>query len=821
MKPTITLIFIFAVIFTTTTVNSLGIASTTAITYNTSTICGIVASKPHQYIQCYQNKKLIPIVLPNVSFQSISGGRSFFCGLRSNGLSFYCWDTRTLKSFLEPRRLYYSENVQLSDVAVGDDQVCARELHSGIVRCWRGYGGNNGVEFPSPDESFRFRTVTCGSSFCCGILKVNNTVFCWGENGENGVENLIQKQFTNLSMSTLVSGVSHVCGLNLNGVLICKGKNNNNDDSGKLNVPLNSSSVFSALALGENFTCGIRIKNGLVQCWGGDFGSDFDSDNVNNHVMKSVSFESIVAGLDFVCGLTTRDLSLICWGNPNWYSKHHFKNDVYVPLGMILPGPCVKDDSCNSCGVYPNSDFLCHGFGSICYQCRTELPIAVQLPPPLSTSSSSPNKQPSLDNEEKGTRGWKLMTFLIIGSVGAFAGLCTILYFVMIGSRRLLRSKIDNSVQPTSSESDDAYVDIAPMQNVGTINNNGTSTLRSFSSKRHSSGRLRSGSSSKQLDRTESFSFWELIAACNNFSMENKIGSGSFGCVYKGRLFDGREVAIKRGDTCLRKKKFQEKETAFDSELTLLSRLHHKHLVRLIGFCEENDERLLVYEYMSNGSLHDHLHDKNNVEKNSSIMNSWKMRIKVALDAARGIEYIHNYAVPPIIHRDIKSSNILIDSNWNARVSDFGLSLIWQETEQELMSNIQAVGTVGYIDPEYYVLNVLTTKSDVYGLGVVMLELLTGKRAVFKNEGESDPIGVVEYAGGKIGTGEVWNLLDHRVGIPEVNEVESVEIMAYTAMHCVNLEGKDRPNMVDIVANLERALAFLEGSPGSFSMSSL
>ncbi|XP_050881010.1 putative serine/threonine-protein kinase-like protein CCR3 [Lathyrus oleraceus] len=803
-----TLIFILAVCFTITTANTLGTGSTTAITSNTSTICGIVAGKPHKYIQCYQNGKLIPIFLPNVSFQSISGGRSFFCGLRSNGLSLHCWDTRTPTSFLRPKRLYHSEKVQLSDVAVGDDHVCARELHSGMVKCWRGYGG---VEFPSPDESFRFRGVTCGYGFCCGILKVSNRVFCWGVNGKKGVENLIQKQFENLTMSTLVSGVSHVCGLTtLDGVLVCKGKNNNND-SGKLNVPLNSGYVFSGLALGENFTCAIRIKNGFVQCWGDDFDSDDD-------VMQGVSFESIVAGLDFVCGLTTRNLSLICWGNLNWYSKPHLISDVYVPLGMILPSPCVVSDSCSSCGVYPNSDFLCHGFGTICYQCQTEFPFAVQLPPPMILPK---NNQSYVDDGEKGLKGWKLMTFLIIGSVGAFAGLCTILYFLMIGARKLVTAKIDNSVQPTSSESDDddAYVDIAPSHNNGTTIT--TTALRSFSSKRHSSSRLRSGSSSKQLDRTESFTFWELVSASDNFSVENKIGAGSFGCVYKGRLLDGREVAIKRGDTtCAKKKKFQEKETSFDSEITLLSRLHHKHLVRLIGFCEENDERLLVYEYMSNGSLHDHLHDKSNVEKNSSIMNSWKMRIKVALDAARGIEYIHNYAVPLIIHRDIKSSNILLDSKWNARVSDFGLSLIWQETELELMSDTKAVGTVGYIDPEYYVSNVLTTKSDVYGLGVVMLELLTGKRAVFKTEDGSSPIGVVEYAGAKIGSGEVWNLLDDRVGIPEVNEVESVEIMAYTAMHCVNLEGKERPNMVDIVANLERALSFLEGSPGSFSMSS-
>ncbi|XP_027337472.1 putative serine/threonine-protein kinase-like protein CCR3 [Abrus precatorius] len=789
-----TLSFSFAALFILTTVNALGSAATTAVTYGTATVCGVVAGETNHHIQCYQNGKLVPLTLPNVSFQAISGGRSFFCGIRSGGYSLHCWDTNEQNTSFCPKRLFHSDTVQLTDVTVGDAQVCAREVQSGVVRCWR---GNGGVVFPSPGEGLRFGSITSGCGFSCGVLRENGKVLCWGDEGANGNGNggEIQRKFENLGMSSLVAGVSHVCGLTLNGVLVCNG----NNGSGQLGGgDFGSAMEFSGFALGADFTCGIRRNNGFVVCWGG-----FDSD-----VVKGVSFESIVAGLDFVCGLTTRNLSVLCWG-PGWGVKLHLPNEV--PLGMVLPGPCVEG-GCGSCGTYPDSDVLCHGSGSICYSCQTQVPLAVPL---LPQSPQVPIQESYSSGEGKDLR--ELLAFFIVGSVGAFAGLCTIFYLLWIGGRRFLRTKVDNSVQPTSSESD-AYVDIVPMPNFGS---NGT-TFRSFSSKRQSSGRLRrhrSASSSKHVDRTESFSLCELAIATSNFSVENKIGAGSFGSVYKGKLADGREVAIKRGDTSTKKKKFQEKEIAFDSELALLSRLHHKHLVRLIGFCEENDERLLVYEYMSNGSLYDHLHDKNNIEKSSSILNSWKMRIKIALDAARGIEYIHNYAVPPIIHRDIKSSNILLDSNWNARVSDFGLSLIWPETEQELMST-KAVGTVGYIDPEYYVLNVLTTKSDVYGLGVVMLELLTGKRAVFKTEEGSSPIGVVEYTGPKIASGELWSVLDYRVGQPEVNEVESIEIMAYTAMHCVNLEGKERPDMTDIVANLERALAFIEGSPGSLSIAS-
>ncbi|KAK9168131.1 hypothetical protein Syun_000271 [Stephania yunnanensis] len=329
--------------------------------------------------------------------------------------------------------------------------------------------------------------------------------------------------------------------------------------------------------------------------------------------------------------------------------------------------------------------------------------------------------------------------------------------------------------------------------------------------------RQRSGTSSKHPDRAEEFTLSELAAATDNFSLENKIGAGSFGTVYKGKLADGREVAIKRGETSSKTKKFQEKESAFQSELAFLSRLHHKHLVGLVGFCEEKEERLLVYECMKNGALYDHLHSKSNTEKSSSVVNSWKMRIKISLDAARGIEYLHNYAVPSIIHRDIKSSNILLDANWIARVSDFGLSLMGPGSQREFLP-AKAAGTVGYMDPEYYKLNVLTSKSDVYGLGVVLIELLTGRRAIFKDEEEGGyPVSVVDFAVPKIASGELQRVLDVRVGAPEIKEAEAVELMAYTAVHCVSLESRERPSMTDIVANLERALALCDDSHGSIS----
>ncbi|KAA8539575.1 hypothetical protein F0562_026267 [Nyssa sinensis] len=731
-------ITLVAVVSRPVSVNGLGgSAATVAVSYgSTVTVCGIVAEQQTRGIQCWQDGRVVNIH-PHISFESIAGGRDVFCGLRSGSFILLCWN-----SAFVPKRLYNNASVPIQDLTVGDDQICALTNGTGNAR-----------------------------------------VSCWGSSAS-----LVQDQFLDISMSNIVVGGSHACGLNSTGFLVCGGSN----ISGQLNVPSNSANEYSGIALGANHSCAIRRSNKSVVCWGGD--GEFSSSST-----EGVPFESIVAGLNFTCGLTTSNFSIICWG-PGW--PNNSSSGIELRLQKILPGPCVQSRC--ECRIYPLSQTLCSGSGSICEPCDIPIsnpPISPPSPPPPPPSSSR-------SNPSKGLRRG-LLAFAIVGSVGAFSGICTIIYCLWTGVC-CGHKKIHNSVQPTITRSNSN----------GAQPSNNSPPSRSFSIRRQSSRamrRQRSGTSSKHADRAEEFSFSDLAAATNNFSSENKIGAGSFGVVYKAKLMDGREVAIKRGETGSKTKKFQEKESAFDSELAFLSRLHHKHLVRLVGYCEEMDERLLVYEFMKNGALHDHLHDKNNVEKSSSVLNSWKIRIKISLDAARGIEYLHNYAVPPIIHRDIKSSNILLDANWTARVSDFGLSLMGPEPDRDYRPT-KAAGTVGYIDPEYYGLNVLTAKSDVYGLGVVLLELLTGKRAIFKSDDTvRAPLSVVDFAVPAIMAGELTKVLDRRVGPPEPNEAEAVELVAYTAMHCVNLEGKDRPSMSDIVTNLERALALCDESHCSFS----
>lgn len=702
-----------------------------------------------------------------------------------------CWDNLSSEnsSSITRQRVYFNYTVRLENLAVGDGHICATVVGNGTLKCWR--------TISLPSGSAQFASISSGSGFSCGILRDSFRVQCWGSSSSAAKD--IENGFGNMPMASIFAGASHVCGLNITGFLVCKGRN----ESGQLNAPLDSSPFeFSRLSLGANHSCGIR-SNGSVDCWGG--GGLFSLDET----AKGVSFELIVSGFNFTCGLIRTNLSVLCWG-PGWSNGSFSDPNSELPFTKILPGPCVES-SCGNCTTYPLSQQLCLGPLNICQPCFDQIPTTPTPPPATPPPPLPPISQPPPASPSRALRKG-LLAFAIVGSVGAFAGICTVIYCLWTGVC-FGKKKIHNSVQPTITRA-------ASSNGGGATTSNTSPPSRSSTIRRQGSRimrRQRSGTSSKHADRAEEFTLAELAAATNDFSLENKLGAGSFGVVYRGKLSDGREVAIKRGETGQKMKKYQEKETAFDSELAFLSRLHHKHLVKLVGYCEEKEERLLVYEYMKNGALYDHLHDKNNVEKSSSFLNSWKIRIKIALDAARGIEYLHNYAVPPIIHRDIKSSNILIDSNWTAKVSDFGLSLLGPESGRDYRPT-KAAGTVGYIDPEYYGLNVLTAKSDVYGLGVVLLELLTGKRAIFKNgEDGGTPISVVDFAVPAIMAGELVRVLDQRVGPPELNEAEAVELVAYTAMHCVNLEGKERPTMTDIVANLERALTLCDDSHGSIS----
>ncbi|KAL3834840.1 hypothetical protein ACJIZ3_009576 [Penstemon smallii] len=754
-------------------------AATLAVVYGSATtICTITAQQPTQQIQCWTNGQILPPILPNTSFDAVAGGRDTLCAIRSGGFSLLCWNTT-----FTPKRIYNHGTSPLTSLSIGNTQICS--LRNNTAICWRGNNFSSARERNSNNNNLQFRIISSGLRFSCGVLEISNRVFCWGDDETISIS--IQTEFANYSMMNIVVGGNHACGMNNSGFVICRG----NNDNQQLNVPNNFAYEYRPLmALGENHSCAIRRLNRTVVCWG-EIGSNY------TNITDGISFEFIVAGLNFTCGLTTSNLSVICWG-PGWPNRYYTTGTELPFLSRSLPGPCVETPC--ECNLYPQSESLCSGNGHICRPC--DVPTSI---PPISPPSLSP--PPVINRPSSPSRRLRrgLLAFAIVGSVGGFAGICTMIYCLWTGVC-FGKKKIHNSVQPTITSNNAAQQSSSsPPSRSSTLRRQTSILMR----------RQRSGTSSKHADRAEEFFFSDLVAATNNFSLGHKLGAGSFGVVYKGKLPDGREVAIKRSESGPRTKKFQEKETAFDSELVFLSRLHHKHLVRLVGYCEEGDERLLVYEFMKNGALYDHLHDKNNVEKSSSFLNSWKIRIKISLDAARGIEYLHNYAVPPIIHRDIKSSNILLDANWIARVSDFGLSLLGPEDDHDYRPT-KAAGTVGYIDPEYYGLNVLTAKSDVYGLGVVLLELLTGKRAIFKTgENGGSPINLVDYAVPAIMAGELAKILDPRVGPPESNESEAVELVAYTAMHCVHLESKDRPTMTDIVANLERALALCDESHGS------
>lgn len=626
-------------------------------------------------------------------------------------------------------------------------------------------------------------TVSAGSVFNCGLFARNRTVFCWGDETVSGVVGLAPR---NVRFQSIGAGGYHVCGVLENAQVFCWGRSlemqqvapSSAIGDGDVNVvPMDA---MVAVVGGRFHACGIRSLDHQVACWG------FTLHN-STSPPKGLKMYALVAGDYFTCGVPA-ETSLMprCWGNSGPLAL-----PMAVPPGICVPTAC-------SHGYY---EYVNHGeVGSIkvckpansrlCLPCSTGCPEDSYEASPCNATADrvcqfdcsrcATDECLSFCLSQKRTKNSKLMAFQMRIFVAEIVFAVILVLSVTVISCLYVRHKLRHC-QCSNRE-----LRLAK------------STAYSF---RKDNMRIQPDVEDLKIRRAQEFSYEELEQATAGFSEDSQVGKGSFSCVFKGILRDGTVVAVKRA---IKASDVKKSSKEFHNELDLLSRLNHAHLLNLLGYCEDGSERLLVYEFMAHGSLYQHLHGKDpNLKKRLN----WARRVTIAVQAARGIEYLHGYACPPVIHRDIKSSNILIDEDHNARVADFGLSILGPADSGTPLSELPA-GTLGYLDPEYYRLHYLTTKSDVYSFGVVLLEILSGRKAIDMQFEEGN---IVEWAVPLIKAGDILAILDPALSPP--SDLEALKKIASVACKCVRMRGKDRPSMDKVTTALEHALALLMGSP--------
>ncbi|XP_028061670.1 putative wall-associated receptor kinase-like 16 [Camellia sinensis] len=284
------------------------------------------------------------------------------------------------------------------------------------------------------------------------------------------------------------------------------------------------------------------------------------------------------------------------------------------------------------------------------------------------------------------------------------------------------------------------------------------------------------------------FTLEELKRATNNYDDNRIVGRGGFGTVYKGILVDNTTVAIKKSQIMN-----QSQIEQFINEVVVLSQINHRNVVKLLGCCLETQVPLLVYEFIINGTLFEHIH--NHIKASNM---SWENRLRIAAETAGVLSYLHSATSIPIIHRDVKSTNILLDDNYTAKVSDFGASRLVPLDQDQLATVVQ--GTLGYLDPEYMLTNQLTEKSDVYSFGVVLVELITGKKVLSFDKPEKER-SLARYFLSCMKNDRLFQVIDEQIEIEGI--VEELTEVANIAKRCLIVKGEERPTMKEVAMELE------------------